>query len=68
MFDRRLPAVSGEPKSESLCSGFATGANVEFSQHCGDMVIDRLLGYDQALCDLRVAQPLGEKRQHVELA
>ena len=32
------------------------------------MVTDRLLGHHEPFCDLRVAQPLGDQHEHLELA
>ena len=32
------------------------------------MMLDCLLGHDETLGDLRVTQPVGEQREHLELA
>jgi hypothetical protein len=54
--------------SRNASAALSTAAHIELSQRRGDGVVDRLFGHDHALCDLLVAQRLGEQRQHLELA
>ena len=53
-----------EAKPHRLSARLAAGSDVELCQDRRDVMIDRLLRHDQALGDLRVAQPLGEQREH----
>jgi hypothetical protein len=55
VFDRRLPSLSEKPKPQGLGTSLATATYVELAQHRRDVMIDRLLGHDQSLRDLRVA-------------
>jgi hypothetical protein len=50
----------GQPEPSRVCGGFAAGADIELAQDCRDVMIDRLLGHDQALGDLGVAEPFGQ--------
>jgi len=46
----------------------AAACHPELAQDRRDVVVDCLRRDDQPLCDLRVAEPLREQRQHLELA
>lgn len=54
----------GQPKPHRLSARLATSADVKLCQDRRDVMIDGLLRHDQALSNLRVAQPLGEQREH----
>ena len=52
--------MARQAEPQRLRPRLAAGPDVELAQHRGDVVVDGLLGDDQALGDLRVAQPLGD--------
>jgi len=58
----------GEPESHGRGSRLAASTDIELSQDRRDMMVDRLLGNDETLSDLRVTQPVGKQREHLELA
>ena len=58
----------GEPESHGRGARLAAGADIELSQDRRDVMVDRFLGDDEPLGDLRVTQPVGEQHEHLELA
>src|SRR5438445_10571290 len=67
-WDRELPIFHAEPEADGVCACLGARADVELAENRGDMVIDRLLGEDEPLGDLRVAEPLRHQGEHLELA
>src|SRR4051812_23928701 len=63
-----FPRFAGEPESLRGARRLEPRPHVELAQDRRHVVVDRLLRQVQALGDLGIAQPLGQEREHVELA
>src|SRR4051794_2972320 len=63
---RRLPILSGESQAHGQGAGLRARADVELAQDRGDVMRDRLLREEEALCDLAVAKALRHQSEHVE--
>jgi len=64
---RSRPAISEHPAGR-LCDGFAAGSDAELAQDRGDVMVDGLLGHDEAFSDFGVAEAIGEQCQDLEFA
>src|SRR5438093_4417711 len=62
-----LPILAGEPEEDRLRARLAARAHVQLAKDRRDMVVDRLLGENEPLGDLGVAEPLRDELQHLEL-
>src|SRR5262245_30922649 len=64
----RRPVLAADAQAARLGARLAAGAHVELAQDRRDVVADRLLGDEQPVGDLGVADPLAEKLEHLDLA
>src|SRR5207237_10361224 len=62
-----LPILAGEPEEDRLCTRLAACANVQLAQNRRDVVVDRLLGENEPLGDLGIAEPLRDEPKYFEL-
>src|SRR5687767_6913676 len=59
-----LPILAGDPEANRLGARLAPRADAQLPQDRGDVVVDRLLGQEEALGYLCVAEPLRDERKH----
>ena len=62
-----LVIPGAQTEAGGLGRRFPPCQRAELAQNGRDMGVDRLLGHEEALGDLCVAQPFGQERQHLEL-
>jgi hypothetical protein len=56
-----------EPETDGLCARLAARADAELAQDRRDVVVDRLLGEEEPLGDLGVAEPLRDEPKYLYL-